>query len=140
MQHLEDPCLENSFFSPVEGRIELIEQTKGGTILKLKTAWFMRGDIVMPINAEVSTFNHKPIVVDFITAAGNQFSMSITPNRWTRRIPFYLWPGDRARSRASIGFLLLGGEMLLKLSENYTIISEIGDRVNSGKTPLAIIE
>lgn len=138
LQEIDDPTLNKSLFSPVHGHVTSIEKSGTDTLITIYVPWYERGDIVMPVSAEVVSYKNSPVRVGFITPEDNSFVFIINSNRLVRRHPFYLWPGDRGRSRASVGFLLLGGEMLLKLSENYTIIVEINKKVEAGKTPLAI--
>jgi hypothetical protein len=136
---IEDPSLTNSFFTPISGTVKEVGRWKRGASVRIKCAWYQRGDIVMPIHAEVQRYQKQPIDILFATPKNNHFHLEIRPNPLTRRLPFYLWPGDRARRLANIGFLLLGGEILIKFDENYTIIVEKHQRVVAGKVPIAML-
>lgn len=137
---VEDPCLQKCFTSPINGEVISLEKKSGETEIKLKLPWFQRADLVMPTNAEVSNMQAEPFWVEFETPKGHFFTMNLKGRSWIRRRAFYLLAGDRARSGAIIGFMLLGGEVLLKLGESYTIMVEQGALLKAGSTPLATLQ
>jgi hypothetical protein len=133
---VEDPCLQKCFNSPVNGTVISVDKSDGFEIL-IKTSFFDRADLVMPTNAEVINLQEDPQWIEFETPKLNHFSLHIRNRKIVRRLSFYLLTGDRARSGATMGFMLFGGEVLIKLGENYTIMVESGDVVKAGSSPLA---
>lgn len=118
---------EAGIYLPMTGEIETFSRSAGKgwfRFLKLKSLQKLQ-DEFSGCKTSIQGVEGQKVALDFVKCP-----LGMSPKVWSM-------PGDRGRRKAPMGFFPFGGTVLIYLPENYKILPNIGETLNSGESVLA---
>ena len=130
-------------YSPVNGVIEKIDRSfvHDGIAVQeifINIPFGKEMGISVPFSSELTEL--KKDQMNFINFQGLNVRLHFIKRRLSGWPLVRLLPGDRAKRQVNIGHLPLGGILLLYLPTDYKIMTNVGESISAGISPIAILE
>lgn len=144
-----------SVFSPISGRVTLVEETTTNKVITIKTTLLDNFGLYLPSTSEVKNLNYEKtshvfwfdktsvldlghgVVLELHDKNRQIFTLQFIKYYLGNLPELVILPGDRGQRHANFGYFLFGGLTKVFLPQTFNIEVKAGDKVISTESIIA---